>query len=327
MKPKGYIVFHLNLGFSSIEEEAWAEVIRTCYHPLLDLIEETGVPIGIELTGWTLKQIERIDHSWIRRFKALLNSDSCELIGSGYCQIIGPLVPYKVNEWNQKLGIDTYKQILDCMPEVVLVNEMAFSSSMVDIYSQFGYKGLIMDRDNIKLALDSNKIPTHAKGVGDSIMLVLWADSILFQKMQHFAHGDISINNYVSYLQERINDGESLFPIYCNDAEVFDYRPGRFREERPTHIEGEWRRIVRLLKYISSNIGLEFILPNQALEINKRKNKVATKIVSTSNPVPVKKQAKYNIARWAITGKDDLWLYTMCHRIEKDLTQSKNTHS
>ena len=327
MKSKGYVVFHLNLAFSSIEEEEWLDVIQTCYHPLLDLIEKTGVPIGIESAGWTLKQIERVDISWIERFKALLNSGKCELVGSGYCQIVGPLTPYTVNEWNQRLGIEAYQQILDHRPEIVLVNEMAFSSSMVNLYNQFDYKGLIMDRDNIKLSLGSDKIPTHAKGVGDSEMPVLWSDSILFQKVQHFAHGDISINNYMTYLQSRINDGESLFPIYCNDAEVFDYRPGRFSEERPTHLEGEWRRIERLLKFISTNVGLEFISPTQALEINKGKNKVVTKLVSTAYPVPVKKQAKYNIARWAITGRNDLWLNTMCHRIEKELTQSKNTNS
>ena len=326
MKPKGYLVFHLNLAFSSIEEEAWLDVIQTCYHPLLDLVEKTGVPIGIELTGWTLKQIERVDISWIKRLKVLLNTGKCELIGSGYCQIVGPLAPYKVNEWNQKLGLEAYKKIADYRPEIVLVNEMAFSSSMVDLYKQFNYKGLIMDRDNIRLSLGSDNIPTHAKGVDDSEIPVLWSDSILFQKVQHFAHGDISINNYLNYLQSRINDGESLFPIYCNDAEVFDYRPGRFSEERPTHIEGEWRRIEKLLKLISSNTGLEFISPTAALEINKGQDKLVSKLVSTAYPVPVKKQAKYNIARWAITGRNDLWLNTMCHRIEKQLIQSQNNH-
>ena len=325
MKPKGYLVFHLNLAFSSIEEDAWVDVIRTCYHPLLDLIEKTGVPIGIELTGWTLMQIERIDNSWIERFRALLNSDSCELIGSGYCQIIGPLVPYKVNEWNQKLGIETYGQILDCRPNIVLVNEMAFSSSMVDLYSQFDYKGFIMDRDNIKLALDTDKIPTYAKGVGSAEMPVLWSDSILFQKVQHFAHGDISINDYLGYLQNRINDGELIFPIYCNDAEVFDYRPGRFSEERPTHHEGEWSRIEMLIKSIASKTEIEFISPSKALEVSSEgKDKFVSKLVNAAYPIPVKKQGKYNIARWAVTGRDDLWLNTMCHRVEKHLTKSKN---
>jgi len=331
MKPKGYLVFHLNLAFSSIEEEAWADVIRTCYHPLLDLIEKTGVPIGIELTGWTLKQIERIDIAWVERFKILLNTGGCELIGSGYCQIIGPLVPYKVNEWNQKLGIDAYKQILDCRPKIVLVNEMAFSSSLVDLYNQFGYKGLVMDRDNIKLALDSdksssNKIPTHAKGVDGAVMPVLWSDSILFQKVQHFAHGDISINDYLGYLKNRIDDGELVLPIYCNDAEVFDYRPGRFSEERPTHSEGEWKRIEKLLNSITSKTEIEFISPTQALEISDEKDKFISKLVNAAYPIPVKKQAKYNIARWSVTGRSDLWLNTMCHRIEKHLTKSKNNN-
>jgi hypothetical protein len=330
LKPKGYVVFHLNLAFSSIEEEAWAGVIETCYHPLLDLIEKTGIPIGIELTGWTLKQIERIDIAWIKRFKVLIKSGSCELIGSGYCQIIGPLVPYKVNEWNQKLGIDSYKKILGCRPEIVLVNEMAFSSSLVDLYSRFGYRGFIMDRDNIRLALKletlpMSYVPTHAKGVGDSVLPVLWSDSILFQKVQHFAHGDISMNDYLDYLQKRINSNESVFPIYCNDAEVFDYRPGRFSEERPTHFEGEWNRVKRLLKSISSKTEIEFISPTQALEIsNKGKEKLVLKLVNAAYPLPVKKQEKYNIARWAITGRNDLWLNTMCHRIEKNLTRSKN---
>jgi hypothetical protein len=330
VKPKGYIVFHLNLAFSSIEEEAWIDVIRTCYHPLLDLIEKTGVPIGIELTGWTLKQIERIDIAWIERFKVLLNTGACELIGSGYCQIIGPLVPYKVNEWNQKLGIESYKKILACRPEIALVNEMAFSSSLVDLYSRFGYRGFIMDRDNIRLALkleklSMNSIPTHAKGVGDTVLPVLWSDSILFQKVQHFAHGDISINDYLGYLKNRIDDGELILPIYCNDAEVFDYRPGRFSEERPTHLEGEWNRIERLLKSISSNTEIEFISPTQALEVsNKGKNKLVSKLTNAAYPIPVKKQGKYNIARWAITGRNDLWLNTMCHRIEKYLTKAKN---
>ena len=324
MKLRGYVIFHLNLAFSSIEEEAWLDVVQNCYHPLLNLVENTGVTVGIELTGWTLRQIERVDISWIQRLKFLLKKGHCELIGSGYCQIVGPLAPHKVNEWNQRLGIKVYEQILDYKPKIVLVNEMAFSSSMVDLYNQFDFKGLIMDRDNIKLSLESDKLPTYAQGVNGSEIPILWSDSILFQKVQHFAHGDISIGNYLKYLQSRINDGETLFPIYCNDAEVFDYRPGRYSEERPTHIEGEWRRIEKLLKFISSDTGIEFISPIQALEINKEKNKLVSKLVSTAYPVPVKKQAKYNIARWAITGRNDLWLNTMCYRIEEKLTKSKN---
>tara|TARA_Y100001970_G_scaffold294340_1_gene451029 strand:- start:12422 stop:14380 length:1959 start_codon:yes stop_codon:yes gene_type:complete len=322
MKPKGYLVFHLNLAFSSIEEKAWPEVLRNCYHPLLNLIETTGVPVGIELTGWTLKQIKKIDSSWIERFNTLRKKGLCELIGSGYCQIVGPLVPYTVNQWNQRLGLEIYERFLFTRPDIVLVNEMAFSSSMVDLYNHFNYKGMIMDRDNVKLSVASDDMPTHAIGCDKSEISILWSDSFLFQKLQHFTHGDISINNYLEYLKNRLDGGEEILSIYCNDAEVFDYRPGRFNEERPTHAEGEWKRMERLLKTIKSKTTLEFVSPSAALEINQSKIKLSSKLVSCAYPVPVKKQAKYNVARWAITGRNDLWLNTMCHRIEKHLTQS-----
>ena len=112
MKNLGYLVFHLNLAFSSIDENEREKVIQNCYDPLLDTIEGNNLPVGIELSGWTLMQIEQINPSWIRRFRKLLESGICELVGSGYCQIIAPLVPHKVNQWNQKLGLDVYQKIL-----------------------------------------------------------------------------------------------------------------------------------------------------------------------------------------------------------------------
>jgi hypothetical protein len=189
-----------------------------------------------------------------------------------------------------------------------------------------------MDRDNVRLALGLEKlpmslVPTHAKGTINKVMPVLWSDSILFQKFQHFAHGDISINDYLDYIKRRIDNNEVIFPIYCNDAEVFDYRPGRFSEERVTHIEGEWNRIVKLLKTIDSKSEIEFISPKKALEISSKvNNKIESKLVSTAYPITVKKQAKYNIARWAISGRNDFWLNTMCYRIERYLIKSKNNN-
>lgn len=324
MKYKAFLIFHLNLAFSSIEKESRKKVIQNCYYPLLDLIEKTSCQIGIEMTGWTLEEINRIDSKWITRFKKLLDSKSCELIGSGYSQLIGPLVPYKVNFWNQKIGIDTYLEILKTKPEIVLVNEMAFSTSMVDIYKEFNFKGMIMDRDNVRLAIGSDKLPTKAKGLKNHSIQILWSDSILFQKIQHYAHGDISKKDYLNYIESRIKNGEKMLPLYCNDAEVFDYRPGRFSEERPTHSDGEWNRISNLLESIKSETNIEIVSPTKVLEINKnKKEQISSKIVSTQYPIPVKKQSKYNIARWAVTGRDDIWLNTMCHRISKYFEDSK----
>src|SRR5690349_21819511 len=67
---KAFAFFHLNLAFSSIEEERRGDVIASCYHPLLDLCERRG-PLGVELSGYTLEEIAARDPSWITRARAL----------------------------------------------------------------------------------------------------------------------------------------------------------------------------------------------------------------------------------------------------------------
>jgi hypothetical protein len=43
---------------------------------------------------------------------------------------------------------------------------------------------------------------------------------------------------------------------------------------------------------------------------------------SITQPVPVKKQAKYNLSRWAVTGRNDLWINTACHRLHRRLQEN-----
>ena len=327
MINKGYLIFHLNLTFSSIEEESRIEVIKNCYQPLLDIVEEENLPFGIELTGWTLEQIKKLEPSWIDRLKKMLKQNQCELIGSGYCQVIGPLIPFSVNKWNQQIGLEVYKHLLDAKPTIALVNEMAFSDSLVDLYESFNYKGFVMDKDNIKLALigsEADILPSHAIGTKGSELPILWGDSFLFQKLQQYAHGDISQNDYMEYLMSMIKDGKNLLPIYCNDAEVFDYRPGRFSTERSLHKDGEWNRVVSMLRSIQKE-KISIISPSKALEKNiKEKSYLSQKLTSCAYPVPVKKQAKYNIGRWALSGRNDLKLNSYCYSYEEKLSSSES---
>ena len=104
-----FAVFHLNLAFSSIEENDRPLVIERCYWPLLALAATHG-PIGIEATGYTLEEIEARDPAWVRRFRDLIQAGKAELIGSGYAQLIGPLVPAKVVAANLKIGNDVYRR-------------------------------------------------------------------------------------------------------------------------------------------------------------------------------------------------------------------------
>ncbi|OFZ97454.1 MAG: hypothetical protein A3H35_11920 [Betaproteobacteria bacterium RIFCSPLOWO2_02_FULL_62_17] len=325
---QGYLLFHLNLAFSSIPAEARPEVIRKCYWPLLRLAEDTGIPIGIELTGWTLRQIATLDHSWVERFRQMLAGRQCELIGSGWSQIIGPLVPYDVNRRNQKLGLETYREVLGVTPKVALVNEMAFSTGMVDVYVESGYEGIVMDRDNVRLALGLDHAPisatpTHAMGCGDFPLPVLWSDSILFQRLQRVVHGDIPVSEYMAYVGRRADQDNAPLPIYCNDAEIFDYRPGRFVAESRLHPEGEWQRLKRVCHGLQEYLALTWLSPGEALELQAATPKPnGRRLTSVCQPIPVKKQAKYNIARWAVTGRDDLWLNTSCHQIHQAFRES-----
>lgn len=324
---QGYLIFHLNLAFSSVPAQDRPDVIRKCYHPLLDLAVDTGIPVGIELTGWTLQQITLQDQAWVQRFRQMLEARQCELIGSGWSQVIGPLVPYQVNRWNQKLGLEAYRQILGVTPSIALVNEMAFSTGMVDVYAEAGYKGIVMDRDNVRLALGLDhapipETPTHALGCSDLSLPVLWSDSILFQRLQRVVHGDISISEYMAYVKQRAGHDGAVLPIYCNDAEIFDYRPGRFAAESRLHPEGEGERLKRVCNWLRAELALAWLSPSEALMIQAATPCPNIKrLTSVSQPIPVKKQAKYNINRWAVTGRDDLWLNTACHQIHQALVE------
>ena len=133
------------------------------------------------------------------------------------------------------------------------------------------------------------------------------------------------MNGYSDYFKKCLEDGDLLFPIYCNDAEVFDYRPGRFSEEAPTHSQGEWVRLNELINAIKSEFSIKWVSPSDALETNKKRDfPEALKLTSASSPIPVKKQTKYNVLRWANTGRADTWLNTMCYRIERSYSVSKD---
>ncbi len=76
---------------------------------------------------------------------------------------------------------------------------------------------------------------------------------------------------------------------------------------------------------MSRTTGLEWISPSTALQINHQCiERIESRLTSGLYPIPVKKQKKYNIARWAVTGRNDLWLNSLCHRIAKSLQTNAN---
>ena len=76
-----FAIFHLNLAFSSIEEERRPEIVKSCYWPLLHLAERHA-HLGIEISGYTLEEIARIDPAWIAKARQLAADNRIEIIGS-----------------------------------------------------------------------------------------------------------------------------------------------------------------------------------------------------------------------------------------------------
>ncbi|HEY1632750.1 MAG TPA: hypothetical protein VGF56_15645 [Rhizomicrobium sp.] len=316
-----FALFHLNLAFSSIEEEQRGAVIARCYWPLLDLAQKHG-PIGLEATGFTLEEIAARDPEWIGRARALIRSGHIELIGSGYAQIIGPLVPARVTEANLAIGNEIYRRLLGVTPTLALINEQAYSAGLVGLYLDAGYRAILMDWDNPganhpEWDPETRHLPQRAVGADGRAIGLLWTNTVAFQKLQRFAHGDIGLDEYRAYVRERRGASTRALCVYASDAEIFDFRPGRYKTEDA--MDGrEWARLAQAFEALASEHCL--IAPGEALALSHTHfANQALSLESPACPVPVKKQRKYNLSRWAVTGRDDIAINAACQRIYENL--------
>jgi hypothetical protein len=308
-----YSLWHLNLAYSSIEEEKYLEIIRKCYWPLLDLAKDRNIPIGIELPAWTLSKICELDSKWVAELKKQINLGMIEVIGSGWTQLIGPLVPAYVVEKNLRLGQSFYLKKLGIVPKIALINEQAWSPSMVPIYRAVGFSALVMEWEN-PASIHSDwprswrYFPQIAKGGGEKIPLI-WNHSIAFQKMQRLAHGEIPFLEWKEWVMNQDHPDELRFLcIYGSDVETFNFRPGRYQtEEKLTR--DEWKIIGDALEAIAQD-GASHILPSKTLA--NQYEPMELSLESPSSPVPVKKQPKYNVVRWACGGRDGPGINSLC---------------
>jgi Glycosyl hydrolase family 57 len=311
-----FSLFHLNLAFSSIEEEQRGEVIARCYWPLLRLAETHG-PIGIEATGFTLEEIAERDPSWIAKARVLIAAGKVELIGSGYAQVIAPLVPARVTEENLRIGNEIYEHLLGVRPHLALVNEQAYSGGLVGLYLDAGYRALLMDWDNPSAhhpewPRAARYQAQRALGSDGRSIALLWTNTVAFQKLQRLAHGDIELGDYLSYLRSQRGAEPRTLCFYAGDGEIFDFRPGRYRTEEKLSGESEWLKLEQAYAAIVDEPGFELVAPSAALVAVKRQ---PLRLESAACPIPVKKQRKYNLSRWAVTGRDDVAVNAACQRV------------
>lgn len=313
-----YKIYHANLAFSAIPEGKLQEVIDKCYFSLLDFVEKTNTKIGLEISGYSLEIIQDLRPTWIEKFKELSNQGLIELIGSGYMQIIAPLVPYKVNLQNQKIGLETYINILGITPKIAFINEQTFSKSLVDLYSEVGYEALIMEWNNAyslnnKIKKDFAYSPIIVKGINKTLP-ILWSDSILFQKFQRTVHGERDMDFYINFVKQYTKEYKAV-PIYSSDLEIFNFRPGRFETEQLIKND-EWEIVANIVEKLKQ--FCKFELPSKVLEMNLDKNKKVS-LTTSLNPIIVKKQEKYSLSRWAACGRGANYINTLCYKYFKKI--------
>lgn len=322
--------FHLNLMFSSIEEESRPAVIENCYWPILRLAERLGRPIGIEATGYTFEEIERIDPAWIAKCRALTGRGLIDLVGSGYAQVIGPLFPAELTRWNLKLGHAVYDRLFGRRPHIALVNEQAYSAGLLPLYAEAGYQAILMDWDMCAHAHPDweSEWRYHVQlATGqDATMPVIWTNTVVFQKLQRLAHGDIEIDEYLTHIASRAAGAERTLALYSNDAEVFDFRPGRYTSEAVSAgTASEWDAVERAFKELLARKDVEWISTSHAVAPCGSPDEMhELRLESAAFPVPVKKQIKYNISRWAVTGRADFEINRRCRALTKRLMQTQD---
>jgi len=318
---KFYSFFHCNLMFSSIETDKRKEVIQQCYWPLLQMADN-GFTVSIEATALTLEIINDIDPEWIATLRQQIAAGRIEFIGSGYSQIIAPIVPEMVNVMNLRMGASVYEQLIGFKPAIYLINEMAFSTDLISLYHQEGIEHIIFEWNNFYKYTDGIRKELSHTPVrltdGKSTINVVWADSIVFQKFQRCVHGEVETIDLISYLSHIAGPSAVQFvPVYTSDAEIFDFRPGRYKTENNRQVN-EWEKLRTL--YSSLGERAEFVFIRDMLSDTSYTKPVIE--FKPKFPVQVKKQEKYNIFRWAIGGRDNLRLNADCYRIYEHLIKT-----
>jgi hypothetical protein len=321
-------LFHLNLAFSSLEEERQGAVVARCYRPMLALARRTAFPIAIEAPGWTLERIAEHDPGWLVEARQLIDAGRVEFVGSSYAQCAAPLLPADVNRWNLRLGLEVYERLLGTRPRLALIGEQAYSPGLLALYRDVGYEGIIADWDNAFRSHPDwgravRSYPQLAQAPGAELPVV-WSESIAFQKFQRYAHGEMTREAYLEFVTGAVKSRNGALMLYANDAEVFDHRPGRFAAE-PEMQEREWDRIADALEaLVTADIGSP-ALPREVLALLDRPEAgEPLSLEAADQPIPVKKQDKYNVSRWAVTGRDDIDLNTRCGRLYEHLRASGN---
>lgn len=316
-----FTAFHGNLDFSAIPEAERALVIGRCYWPLLALPRTHGIRIGLELSARTLEILGEEDPEWLKAYLGLVESGWIEPIASGHAQVVGPLAPCSVNRWNLALGAKRYREIFGGVPETWFVNEQTWSDGLAPLYAEVGAQHVVMEWNNPAARREELRAlrgrPARLRLPEGGGPVVLWNDSIVFQKVQRVAHGEVPVTDLLDYLERLAQrPGASCLCLYGGDVEIFDYRPSRRAPRRRADALGEMDRLIALFAALGADPRYRFVLPGEVAAQASSLPEVS--LGSAGDPIPCKKQPRYNPTRWAVSGRDGFGMNTRCEGLLRE---------
>jgi hypothetical protein len=157
--------------------------------------------------------------------------------------------------------------------------------------------------------------PQRALGSDGRDIGLIWTNTVAFQKLQRLAHDDITLDDYLKFVSGQRGESERTLCLYASDAEIFGFRPGRYRTEEANQGGREWQRMAEALAGVAALKDVKLVLPSETLKVQTAAGNQRLRLETAAYPVPVKKQRKYNLTRWAVTGRDDIGVNAACQRI------------
>ena len=321
-----FTVFHGNLDFSALPDRDLPTVIERCYWPLLNLAAEARIPLGIEMPGRTLERVAAEDPEWLKTFRGLAERGLVEPVASGDVQLIGPLVPADVNRANLALGRSVYERLLGAVPTTWFVNEQTWSRGLAPLYAEAGAERLVMEWNNPASQRPELRPLRHrpaslAVGEGGRLPL-LWNDSVVFQKFQRAIHGAVPLRDYLEAVVSAHAEGSDPRAVcaYGGDLEIFDYRPGHPAPDGAAR-GVEMARLDAALRGLALHPDVVFRLPRDVwsdVPIGP-----VVELCDAAEPIPCKKQPRYNPTRWAVSGRDGAGQNTRCYGLQRWLAAER----
>lgn len=309
-----YTYFHLNLNFSSLEEKKINQVINKSYTKLINKIEDCDFQVGIEASGFTLEKLKSNNLKVFNKLKKLIQNKRIEFIGSGYHQIISPLNNFEINNYNITYGKKIYESLLNYSPKIYLINEQAFDTTSLEMYYSNNINNIIID-NNIsinELYIENTNKPNYLLYKNKKINLI-WSHTLLGQILQDYIYNKINFDEYKYCLKKFNTSKQNYLCFYGSDAETFDFRMKRYDYEKNVDSH-EYEKFFNATQNLNKNY-FKLIDFENLLSIKKKILKY--QFMNAKYPYHVKKQEKYNIARWVNSNLSGLYFNSITSKNKK----------